>query len=158
MGLSKLFFAFTFIAFLFACSSSKVQSNTNGEKVEELKLKVVSAEKVSWKGAIDGTTGDKLTLKFTGNKIREVIPDSVWYDGYKGFRSSSDIKGDTLILTGSYSASDKVKLVDLESGGKTDGSVKVKAPHQYQGEALVRFYLEGEPKFVVIESMRKGNQ
>jgi hypothetical protein len=158
MGLARIsIVAFVFV-FFFACSSSKVHSGKGGEKIDEINFRVVSAEMVSWKGAIDGTTGDRLTIKLTGNKIKEVIPDSVWYDQYKGFRSSYTANGDTLILKGSYSASDKVKLVDLESGNKTDGSVKVKAPHEYQGEALVRFYLSGQPKFVVVEKFRKIKQ
>lgn len=141
------------LVFITSCKTSKIQSDSTNDRVEEIRFKVVSAYITHWDGAIEGAKGDKITITLVGNKANEVIPDSVWYGGDKGFRSVFQTRKDTLIISGNYSGSEKVKIIDLETGNTKAGVIKVTPPVNYTGAALMRFYISGESKYQVIDEL-----
>jgi hypothetical protein len=155
MGLLKVVLLSVFVALaLVSCKSSKISKDGNKD-VEELKVKVVFAEIDSWKGTIDGTSGEKITIKITGSRISKALPDSVWYHDSKGFKPSYQLNKDTLVVYGSFSESKNVKLVDLETAQKSSGAISVKAPLKYTGEGLIRFSFDGAQRYVVVDKFVK---
>jgi hypothetical protein len=155
MGLLRVFLlSILTVLFAFSCKSSKISKDGN-KSAEELKAKVVFAEIDSWKGTIDGTSGEKITIKLVGGRVSKALPDSVWYHQTKGFKPSYQLSKDTLIIYGSFSESKNVKLIDLETAQKTSGSIAVKPPVTYSGEGLIRFSIEGAQRYVVVDKFSK---
>jgi hypothetical protein len=155
MSLLRIILLSNFIAlFALSCKSSKIQTE-GSQMVEELKTRVVFAEIDSWKGTIDGTSGEKITIKLVGGRVTNALPDSVWYQQTKGFKPSYQINKDTLIIYGSFSESKNVKLVDLETAQKTSGAIAVKSPVNHSGEGLIRFIYEGTQRYVVVDKFSR---
>ena len=157
MSLKSAFFISILTSTLIAsCSVSKDQVQLDKEvALSKSELNLVDSEIKSWQGALKGSEGYELKFTFVGKKLEEVVADSVWFDEHAGFRPNYNVKNDTLRVYGAYSEANKVLINDIDSGTSKSANVEVSPPIKYQGEALIRFYYNGEEKYFVIDKLNE---
>lgn len=156
MGLSKAYLVIFCVAFLMlSCSVSKDQKQLDKDvALSKSELTLIDSKVKSWQGALKGSKGYELKLYFTGKRLEEVVTDSVWFYDHAGFRPNFILQNDTLKVYGAYSEANKVKINDIDSGTSKSANVNINPPIDYQGDALVRFYFNGEEKYYVIEKLK----
>lgn len=141
---------------MLSCSISKDQKQLGSEQsFNKNELELVDAKIKEWEGGLKGSEGREVNLAFVGKRVNEVLCDSVWFDEKAGFRANYYIENDTLFIKGAHSEAKKVKIHDIDAGTTKDAKKEITPPIKYNGDALVRFFIEGEKKYFIVKELKK---
>lgn len=132
---------------LTACNSGPI-SNTDTSD-----LTVNSAVVQSWDTGVDGAVGKTYTIEFTMEKEAVLEFDSLWMMGLS-LKVDPTLKGGGEM---NWKRGDVMQLMAIEylrKGKLTSGTLNAINPEGYEGEALVRYFKNGEPNYFVVKDFK----